>query len=74
LLFLISDVAKATPEDVKKYTSLLLRDLKDVVDNIDILLSGSEYHWSPRQPVFISVLFKIHLTDIYIYNSRYWQE
>jgi hypothetical protein len=60
MLFLISDVKDVTPEDVKKYTDLLLGDIKKVVDNIDILLSGSQYHWSPRQQVFVSVLLKIH--------------
>ncbi|XP_061171871.1 uncharacterized protein LOC133181368 [Saccostrea echinata] len=34
------DVAKASDEEVKRYTGLLLRDLQDVVDNLNVVLSG----------------------------------
>ncbi|XP_062595759.1 uncharacterized protein LOC134257128 isoform X2 [Saccostrea cucullata] len=34
------DVAQASDEDVKRYTGLLLRDLQDVVDNLNVVLSG----------------------------------
>jgi hypothetical protein len=35
-------VNQASEEDIKLYTELLLRDLQDVIDNLDVLLDGSE--------------------------------
>ncbi|XP_048728320.2 uncharacterized protein LOC125646182 [Ostrea edulis] len=35
-----SEVEKASPEEIQKYTDLLVGDITEVVDNIDVLLSG----------------------------------
>lgn len=38
----LTDVAGASPEEIQRYTDLLLGDLNDVKDNLNALLSGGK--------------------------------
>lgn len=38
----LTDVAHASPEEIQRYTDLLLRDLNEVKNNLNALLSGGK--------------------------------
>lgn len=38
----LTDVALASPEEIQRYTDLLLRDLNEVKNNLNALLSGGK--------------------------------
>lgn len=38
----LTDVAHAYPEEIQRYTDLLLRDLNEVKNNLNALLSGGK--------------------------------
>lgn len=52
----LTDVAGASPEEIKRYTDLLVGDLNEVKDNLNALLSGGKsettsmfYFWGGGQ-------------------------